>query len=115
MAAYILHTTAISAQNTFDSENYLREKVLQESDFLIVTQPSYRTILDPRKSRRMAKIIKMSTACALNCLNETENLPEAIIVGTGLGCLSDTEKFLDDVVQNKEEIIIPHRIHSINS
>ena len=34
-------------------------------------------------------------------------MPDAIITGTGLGCLEDTEKFLTAMVTNKEEFLTP--------
>jgi 3-oxoacyl-(acyl-carrier-protein) synthase len=34
-------------------------------------------------------------------------MPDAIITGTGLGCIEDTEKFLANLVNNKEELLTP--------
>ena len=33
--------------------------------------------------------------------------PEAIIVGTGLGCIEDSEKFLDAIITNNEQFLTP--------
>ena len=37
------------------------------------------------------------------CITE----PEAILLGTGLGCIEDTEKFLNTIISNNEEYISP--------
>lgn len=47
----------------------------------------------------MSKILRMSVACAIDCLKASgAEQPDAIVTGTGLGCLLDTEKFLNNVL-----------------
>ena len=65
----------------------------------------------------MGRIIKLGVAAARLCLRDaaqvrsdpaiSEVIPEAIITGTGLGCLEDTEKFLGSMIGNKEEFLTP--------
>lgn len=70
--------------------------------------PDYRQYIDPRLSRRMARIIKMGVAAAKGSLEEAgTDQPGAILVGTGLGCLEDTEKFLADIIGNNEGLLSP--------
>lgn len=48
--------------------------------------------------RRMSKIVRMGLACSKEIINKTgiENF-DSIIVGTGLGCIKDTVKFIDTI------------------
>ncbi len=58
--------------------------------------------------RRMSRIVKMGVACGLKC---AEGLPseeiDGIITATGLGCLGDTEKFMESIVVNSERLLNP--------
>lgn len=58
--------------------------------------PNYKDYIDGSLLRRMSKILRMSVACAKDCLQQANiEQPDSIVVGTGLGCLQDTEKFLN--------------------
>ena len=58
--------------------------------------PDYKEYIEPGLLRRMSKILRMSVACSVDCLKQSHvDQPDAIVVGTGLGCLLDTEKFLN--------------------
>lgn len=58
----------------------------------LAQQPNYKEMLPGSMARRMAKITKMATMCGLT-LAQNHQL-DGVIVGTGLGNLADTEKFL---------------------
>lgn len=108
MRTYITGTSAISPQHTFESAAYLQQFTSPEQDYLAAIEPDYKTLIDPKLSRRMARIIKMSITAAQDCLAQAGvQLPEAIVVGTGLGCLQDTEKFLADLIANNEGLLSP--------
>jgi 3-oxoacyl-(acyl-carrier-protein) synthase len=56
----------------------------------------------------MARTVKMSIAAALTALKEAGiTQPDAIITGTALGCLEDTEKFLLAMIENDEQFLTP--------
>jgi 3-oxoacyl-[acyl-carrier-protein] synthase II len=60
-------------------------------------QPAYKTYIDPVLLRRMSRILRMGVTCAQEALRVGGvDVPSGIIVGTGLGCLQDTEKFLQN-------------------
>jgi len=108
MRAYINATSAISPQSTFDVDNYIEELIPSEIDYLKAIEPNYRDFLDPKMARRMARIIKMGVATSNKCLESLAgNTPGAIILGTGLGCLQDTAKFLKDIVETEEGLLSP--------
>lgn len=108
MEAYIKSTAAISPQHTFSSEDYLKDMVVPEGEYLKCAEPDYKDFIDSKLSRRMARIIKMGVSAAIKSLRDAgvEN-PGAIIIGTGLGCLKDTERFLTDIIENNEGVLSP--------
>src|SRR6478672_5481655 len=101
MEAYIRSASIISAQKTFDTPKFLTDIVESDSTYLHCIEPSYKEFLNPIMARRMARIIKMSMATSAICLKEAGiEQPDAIITGTALGCLEDTEKFLLAIIEN---------------
>lgn len=108
MKAYITATSAISAQHSFGEEDCLQPFIAPEKQYLTAIEPDYRQYIDPKLSRRMARIIKMSVATAKKSLEQSGVVqPAAITVGTGLGCLQDTEKFLAEIVETAEGLLSP--------
>jgi 3-oxoacyl-[acyl-carrier-protein] synthase II len=108
MKAYIRSASIISAQKTFDTPEFLTDIVESDSTYLHCIEPSYKEFLNPIMARRMARIIKMSMAASATCLKEAGiEQPDAIITGTALGCLEDTEKFLLAIIENDEQFLTP--------
>ena len=71
-------------------------------------QPSYKDLIAPAMSRRMAKGVKMGIYAANKALFNAKMVdPQAVIVGTGLGCIEDSEKFLDAIIDNDEQFLTP--------
>jgi 3-oxoacyl-[acyl-carrier-protein] synthase II len=107
----------ISPQNTTDSSHFLEEPLSFESNRLKCIDPVYKDFIPAELLRRMSRIIKMGIAASKICLKDAgigaEELsqrnivPDAIITGTGLGCIEDTEKFLTSMINNKEEFLTP--------
>lgn len=58
--------------------------------------------------RRMSEIVKAGVSAGMECVNTVgaENI-DAIITATGLGCIADSEKFLQIVLNNNEELLNP--------
>lgn len=71
-------------------------------------QPSYKDLIAPAMSRRMAKGVKMGIYAANQAMQEAKMVDlQAIILGTGLGCIEDSEKFLDAIIENEEQFLTP--------
>ena len=71
-------------------------------------QPLYKELIPPAMVRRMAKGVKMGIYTAHLALEEAHiQMPQAIITGTGLGCLVDSEKFLELLLDNNESYLTP--------
>ncbi|MBN2275259.1 MAG: beta-ketoacyl synthase chain length factor [Bacteroidales bacterium] len=78
------------------------------ADYLKCIEPAYIDFMDPMASRRMSRIVKMGVCAALKCLRDAGiDNPGAIVTGTGLGCIADTEKFLGSLYANEEKLLNP--------
>ncbi|MCK9205456.1 MAG: beta-ketoacyl synthase chain length factor [Bacteroidales bacterium] len=105
----------VSPQKTTCPEHFLDEPVSYETNPLKCIDPGYKEFIPPEQIRRMGRIIRMGVSSAKLCLRDagqtnidgTLLAPDAIITGTGLGCLEDTEKFLASMINNKEEFLTP--------
>jgi 3-oxoacyl-(acyl-carrier-protein) synthase len=68
---------------------------VHNTDYLKCLEPDYKKFLDPIQARRISRLIKMGITSALLCMKDAGiDMPDAIITGTGLGSIEDTEKIL---------------------
>lgn len=77
--------------------------------YFTANEPDYKELIkNPTLRRRMSRIVKMGVACALECIDNTpaEEI-DSIITATGLGCLADTEKFMNNLLDNQEQLLTP--------
>ncbi|UQB70578.1 beta-ketoacyl synthase chain length factor [Epilithonimonas zeae] len=107
-AVYINSVACISVQDTLNENFFQNLKPENSSQVLKAIEPNYKEFIPPAASRRMSKTVKMSSVASQYALKEAgiEN-PDAIIVGTGMGCSQDSEKFLKNVIENNEEFLTP--------
>lgn len=113
---YISGTGAISPQKTF-SRVFPFQIEANETLALACQEPEYKEYISPRISRRMSRVVKMGTTASLIALKEAglENV-DAVITGTGLGCMTDTEVFLGAITENEESFLNPAPfIHSTHN
>ncbi|HEY9006243.1 beta-ketoacyl synthase N-terminal-like domain-containing protein [Ohtaekwangia sp.] len=98
----------ISPQKTWGDAPLLSEIAEYTASRLSCVEPDYSQWFDPRQLRRMSRILKMGVAAGSIALKEAGiTVPDAIITGTGYGCLEDTGIFLSKLVENKEEALNP--------
>ncbi|WP_426475316.1 beta-ketoacyl synthase N-terminal-like domain-containing protein [Chryseobacterium balustinum] len=107
-AVYINSAACISIQDTLN-ENFSQNLKTENSVQIVrAIEPNYREFIPPAASRRMSKTVKMSSVASKYALKEAGiEKPDAIIVGTGMGCSQDSEKFLKNVLENNEEFLTP--------
>lgn len=98
----------VSAQDTYET-SFLESVVINTTENIIYAiQPSYKELIPPAAARRMAKGVKMGLAASTKALKEANvEVPDAIITGTGMGCIEDSEKFLRALLDNNEEYLTP--------
>lgn len=106
-----LGSISVQTDETLKLPNWGKENYLRS------IEPEFSKFISPVLSRRMSKIIKKSIVSSLLCLKDSNvEMPEAIISGTGLGCIEDTEKFLRTMISQKESFLQPtHFIQSTHN
>ncbi len=108
MDIFINGASCISPQKTFKTNGFLNDIIEYNTSMLQAVEPVYKEIINPVKLRRMSKIIRMGLVCSLDAMQQAkENMPDAINVGTGLGCVKDTEMFLNKLLDNDEQFLTP--------
>lgn len=103
---YINGIAGISAQN---EELFLSGKALEYNQNIFpALSPDYKKHIPAMALRRMSKAVKMGFTTAKMALEDAGSSdPEAIITGTGQGCKQDTEKFLEAMFAQNEELLSP--------
>ncbi len=103
---FINAIASISAQ----PEDFLETSVINEyhQNIIPALAQDYKAFIKPMLLRRMSKAVKMGLLCSKKVLEEAGiEKPDAIIIGTGKGCIRDTEKFLEQVLDSNEELLSP--------
>jgi hypothetical protein len=105
---YINGLGCISAQKTFDTV-FLEEAELNKNDTILpLKAPVYKDFIPPVAIRRMAKGVKNGIVASTLALREANlETVDAIITGTGMGCIEDSEKFLKAILDNDEQFLTP--------
>lgn len=107
-AVYINSAACISVQDTLNENFFDNLKPENSVQIVKAIEPNYKEFIPPAASRRMSKTVKMSSVASKYALKEAGiEKPDAIIVGTGMGCSQDSEKFLKNVLENNEEFLTP--------
>lgn len=105
---YINSFGSVSAQNTTDDADFLKDIISYNATTFPAINPNYKDFITPAAARRMAKGIKMSIIASKLALKRAhlDNV-DAIITGTGMGCLRDSEKFLSAIIDDNEQYLTP--------
>ena len=99
---------SISAQNTFDTDSFLAAIITHHENKIQAIYPNYREYISPSASRRMETGVKIGFVAATKALTLAQlSQPDAILTATGLGCIADTEKFLNSIINNNETYLTP--------
>lgn len=109
MEAYITGIGNISPQQSWDNTALFPFDITRyEGNRLKCIEPNYKEFIKPIKMRRMSRTLKMGVSAAGKCLKDANvEVPDAIIVGTGMGMIADTEKFLRSIIDNNESLLTP--------
>jgi 3-oxoacyl-[acyl-carrier-protein] synthase II len=103
----ITASSTISYQPTFRKKGFSFERLeLSKNSTLIA--PDYSGVIPAMDRRRMSDVLKMSIACSMDCLEQAGlKQPDAIIVGTSMGCCTHTRNFLDKIISSQGGLISP--------
>jgi 3-oxoacyl-(acyl-carrier-protein) synthase len=104
---YILSAKQISIQQPL-SEEWMDQPLEYDVPFTRSIDPSFKDYISPIEARRMGKILKRALATSKEALKEAGlDTVDAIITGTGYGCIENTEFFLDALSTEGEQMLKP--------
>lgn len=108
MKIFIRSASSLTAQETLFNQGFPEELINLNGVKLKGLDPDYKKYIAPAAARRMGRVIKMGVAAASVCMERADNRnPDAIIIGTALGCVEDTEDFLTKMIDNGERLLTP--------
>ena len=107
------HPVFIQAASQISNQMPLSEQWFEQPVFPTVAnsdsqEADYSKYISPMVARRMGKLFKRAIATAVDVMDKGKmEQVDAIITGTGLGCIEHTEKFLNAMLDNDEECLPP--------
>lgn len=102
----IIAASTISHQPTFRNKGFSSK--LSAGTGSGVQHPDYTEFITAMNRRRMSDVLKMSIACTIDCLDQASiSQPQAIIVGTGMGCCIFTKQFLEKIRSSNGGLLSP--------
>jgi len=108
MPLYLHSLDAISPQGVFQSGQLPADPGRGEGSWLQSQHPDYKQFIAPAALRRMSPVIRMGLATSMSSLKAAGvEHPDAILMGTGLGCVRDTLTFLHQVIEQDEHLLNP--------
>lgn len=106
---YLMSATQISAQEPL-SEAWKDNPEPLSDELTRSREADYKQFIPPLEARRMGRILKRAIATARTATAQAGiGIPEAIVTGTGLGCIENTEIFLDAICREGEDQMMPTR------
>lgn len=104
---YINSITQVSCQEPL-TDNWFTSPVTYGEPYARAQEPGTGNLIQTSAARRMSRILKRSVSTAMTALNNSAvNIPDAIITGTGMGCMENSEKFLTDLCVYGENCLKP--------
>ncbi|MBR4506140.1 MAG: beta-ketoacyl-[Bacteroidales bacterium] len=109
---YLLSAAQISAQEPL-CDDWKENPVALTEPLTRSREADYKQFIPPLEARRMGRILKRAIATARKALADAAiETPQAIVTGTGLGCIENTEIFLDALCREGEDQMMPTRFMS---
>jgi hypothetical protein len=106
-AIYINTIKQISAQQPL-SDAWFEAPVPYRGHFVHAIDPDFKHYLASGAARRLGKLLKRALVVSQQAMQASGiAMPDAIITGTGMGCIENTEHFLEHMVQHGEECLSP--------
>ena len=105
---YILSACAISGQHTYDADRFLDPVMESTEGKLYMVDADYSKYISPVAIRRMSRMLKAGITAGMKCLEDAGvTTPDAIMIGTARGSVTDMQNFLKDMINMKEEALTP--------
>ncbi len=103
---YIHAVSSITHQNSFRQSNVI-EQLTVIDDAPEVISPDYKEFIPGNALRRLSPVLRMGLATSIDCKKQMDRDFDSIVVGTALGCLKDTEKFLNTIHTTTSDFLSP--------
>ncbi|SKB75069.1 3-oxoacyl-(acyl-carrier-protein) synthase [Parapedobacter luteus] len=105
---YIHGSGSISIQPTHEPGYRFEAVKAYAQNPVPACDPDYKSLIPALQLRRMNKSMRMAIFASRLALQEAgKETVDAVITGTGLGCLSDSERFVETVLANEHELLNP--------
>lgn len=90
------------------SDSWLTEPCRHDAAYVRAQEPDTSGLITKGEARRMSKILKRSVCTAITAINHSElSAVDAIITGTGAGCMENSERFLIEMSRFGENCLKP--------
>lgn len=104
---FVMGAEQISIQEPL-SEEWMENPISHDQPFTRAVSPDYRKYFKPLEARRYGELIKRAIVTSETVLrNSGMDSVDAIITGTGMGCVQDTEDFLMSLCVDGEQMSKP--------
>ena len=104
---FVLSAKQISMQQPL-SEEWMENPIVYDVPFSRSIDPSFKEYVSPIEARRMGRILKRALATSKEALKTAGcDSVDAIMTGTGFGCIENTEFFLDALSNEGEQLLKP--------
>ena len=105
---YINSAVSITTQDTFDVEKLVFKPLDYSNSTVKAKYPEFKKFISPIALRRMSSAVKMGVTASQLAMSKAEiEVPDAILTGTGMGCIDATESFLEAIIANNEDYLTP--------
>lgn len=102
MELYINSVGVVSGVDNID------QQPSYDTNSMYAAEPDYTQYIPPMQLRRMSKAVRMGIAASKAAMNNAGiERPDALSVGTAMGCLADTEVFLKKMIEQEEQMLTP--------
>jgi len=107
MAVYILSKAQISAQAPL-CDDWFDSPAALDAPYCRAVEADYKRFVTPMAARRMGAVLKRAAATSDTALAASGiGCPDAVVTGTGLGCIENTERFLTAMLAQGEQMLPP--------
>lgn len=90
------------------SDEWMEAPCTYPTPYARAIEPDTKGLILPAEARRMSKILKRTVCTSITALNHSSiREPQAIVTGTGMGCIENSEKFLVDLCTYGENCLKP--------
>ena len=103
---FVQALSSITHQDSFQKDSIWNDLIVLDSDSVCIS-PDYKQYIPANALRRLSPVLRMALATAQECQSQVEGEFDAISVGTALGCLKDTEKFLNTFITTNADTLSP--------